>query len=59
MTYIVAKLTYDKWGNIRLDERSTEAIPIEWIINYIEENYYYDSVIGRMVEDWKKENEAN
>ena len=32
------------------------AIPIEWIKNYVEENYYYDSVIGRMIEDWRKEN---
>ena len=59
MTYIVSKLTFDRWGNIRLDERSTEAIPIEWIERKLAEHWYVDYDVRELLADWEKENETN
>ena len=53
------------WRTIRdcesevVEQPEVEAIPIEWINEYIKKTYEYDSVINRMLEQWEKENEAD
>lgn len=61
MKYIVSKLTWDHLGNLRFDERSSEAIPIEWIKTWIETKYnaVYNNNVWDMLEDWEKENEID
>lgn len=37
-----------------------EAIPIEWINNWIIEHRYFDTeIVNWLMKDWEKENEAN
>lgn len=64
MNYIVSKLFFDHLGNLRFEERSKEAIPIEWIKNWIiDRNDWptmpYNNHIWHMLDDWEKENETD
>lgn len=64
MIYLVSKLVFDHLGNLRIEERSKEAIPIEWARKWSIDNYPYTAlvmseIIPKMIEDWEKENETD
>lgn len=65
LSYAVVDIGYDYdynggWSFTRFKlDGFVEAIPIEWMKKYIEETFYYDSVIGQMIADWERENEES
>ena len=57
--YIVSKMVFDKFGNIRMELANSEAIPIEWIVSWLKKDDKHYCSVDLMLEDWEKENETD
>lgn len=45
--------------NLILNQPEIDAIPIEWIVNWLEKDNKHYCSVDLMLEDWRKENETN